>query len=410
MVVRRGSSKQRADVSRRQFIGTLLALTGVVVVGHVVGEEERAVTTPAHKSLTQPGMYNVAGSGDISGVTDAAQINAIAGAGGTAILAPGYYRVNTSLTPTVGGGIVGPGGPNTAVIQMVSGFPANAAMISIADQGCTVRNLKLEASGTPAAGSSGIYINDCTCAVVDTVSIGLLGAWGLLINGDCFNTSVNNLVCAGVSVQNGAGPALANLALSGGGGGGPALQILNEHDVTVIGLGGVSAGVAPTVNIIGACSSVVLDNVDVGPISSFAQPCISIGNSGGASPQGVIISNGFIGGSTPNILVTDASADVILSNLLIGYAETHGIVVNGAATRVNVTDCHFYANGSVPGTNYDLEWTSTGNGTVANNWLDTPLGTGSGRVAAGIHVAAGQVYSTGNWLEGTAPAAPSLLR
>jgi hypothetical protein len=171
--------------------------------------------------------------------------------------------------------------------------------------------------------------------------------------------------------------------------------------VQVWGLKGeCTAGTGRCVNIEGNSAGIFVTGMDLGPVA-FAHEGIVIQASGGNSPNNITIHGGIVEGTTPCISITGATTNVVIDGVIVLNAQTSGVSVGGTATQITLSNLVFVTSGVVAGTNYDLVWSSSGNGLARGCRFTTPQGTSSGQVTAAINPSgSGPLYVDGNLFQG----------
>jgi hypothetical protein len=184
-----------------------------------------------------------------------------------------------------------------------------------------------------------------------------------------------------------------------------ALQILDVHDVQAWGLKGTcTAGTGVCLDILGASAGIFITDVDLGPNPSFGASCITIGASGGNSPNNISIKGGIAEGCEPNLTISGASNNVLIYGLQFLNAGTDAVTVSGTANQISIVDCFFItSNQLAAGTQYDMVWSSSGKGIVRGNWFTSASGSSAGQVTAAMNPSAGTLIVDGNYFNG-APA------
>lgn len=339
-------------------------------------------------------------SGDTSGVTDTAAIQARLNLGGTVSLQPGTFYLSGSspLNLTVASTKLTGSGAAT-IVQITAGF-TGASAIAITADGCHVTDLSIVgASSTvtsnPAA--NGIEITGSQRCKIRDVFFQYINGWAVEAAGSasrgCLDLMIRSIVarncaagihCLGVTGSSFQGEyfltdiqAQQMGVTTGPNAGKDALLIEDISDVLVQGvnIGTASSTLGGAIHVKGACATVKITNLDVGTNQAASvAPAVFIESGSNGTPSDVTVINGSAEGGVSTCRV-DAGNDIVLTNLRVHQAYTTGLVVNGG--EVLAMACSMAANNQSGGTGYDIDTSgmSSGNARFIGCRTETSLGT-----------------------------------
>lgn len=148
-----------------------------------------------------------------------------------------------------------------------------------------------------------------------------------------------------------------------------------------------NAGTGSSLRIKGNSAASFINNLDaLGPLTGV---CVKIEDGPNGSPQNTQIIGGVIQKGNIGVQISGGSRQVHLSTTRIINNETHGLLVDGTATTIYVSEVFFSASGNgAAGTNYDINWSGTAVGFVTNCRFASPIvATGTPGVQQTINIA-----------------------
>lgn len=350
-------------------------------------------------------------SGDTTGAADAAAIIAaiqpVAGGIPGVRLAPGVWWLNQTVTVLANSTVIEGAGAHATRVNAAAGFTGGDVLDSGGFQFVTVKGLSVIGPAGSLGGATQLNglrkRSGARFTGRDLFFTGLNG-WGWYT--DASGTD-SQMTMDNVRVQNCAGGhylhgthtgqvaavlAACSFATPMGTATGPAagLQPFQVEDYWDL----ESFGMAPTV-VKGNCVSCTFIGADLAPPVT-TQPAVLLEDGPNGSPQGIVIGDGIIQDGSIGVQITGGASKITLHDLQVSFNQTHGVSVEGTATQVRLVNVDHYHNGkSGSGTNYDLNWTSTGSGKVTACTYDTAVGSGTTTVAASVNNAAGTVQHLG---------------
>lgn len=135
-----------------------------------------------------------------------------------------------------------------------------------------------------------------------------------------------------------------------------------------------SVGTGAGLRIHGNCAASFIKNLDALGPNTGNNVLIEDGTNG--SPQNVQINGGVIQQGLIGLNVTGAATQLRFTSLRFINNQTHAAAITGTGAVVHFTDCFFNTSGAgATGTNYDINWSGSSNGYVANCRFDTPIVT-----------------------------------
>ena len=348
--------------------------TGTYYTGtNVIAVTGGSGTVPTAGVIQPVTGWGVAPSGDTTGATDHANINAItSAAGGVAHLAPGHFYLNAPITPATNTAILGSGMGATTISPANSGWSGAALItatassspfITVAD--LTLQGLSATYSSNPAA--AGIVVNNNNVTVRD-VTMAYLNGWAVVVENTTTQGS-NKVVIQNVFAYTCASGCQLNGQGIGGGAwylsncnfenvqSGDGLQIVNVHDVTIVNQEGtVVNGAGNSIDIIGDVAAVYIANFDLGPYpTNTSQPVINIqaaSTTVAAGSNGGEIST-IASWSHPSAGVLDVASTASMPNAgqitVAASGATTAVVNYTGKTGTGLTGCT-YVSGSATGT------------------------------------------------------------
>jgi hypothetical protein len=371
-----------------------------------------------------------AGGADSSGNLDStAAINAALATGnGLCLLPPGTFLLNGSsgLTAAIAGGKLKGMGYGLTTILVGSSFTGAAAFTA------TAAKVKVEGiafvganSGNSALGGSQAWdavditgaadcaVRDCFFQYVNGYPVGSVATSGQA-NLDTMLDGIIARNCAGgLRLEGNSGSSnngehfLVNIQLqqigttTGASTGLDAIRIKDIHDVIGEGfnVGVISGATGSALHIMGACTAIYLDVLDLGG----GAPCVLIEASGGNSPTEVRLTTGTMQESTADagLKVTGASGGIHLTSIYFHGNYTDGCAFTNTGTSSSLTGCRWNTNNQSNGTQYDINCTGTGKWTVNGGTLGTTVGSGAGQVTHPVNDTNPSVAFVGTSFAGT---------
>jgi len=405
-------------------LSTAAALTSVDTASAASGSEEGVDWLNV---MDAP--FNATGNGttDDTAAIQAA-ISALGSGGGTVYLpapAVGYLLDSSALTVATPGTVLRGDGPENTKLLIGSGFSGTAA-VELTAYNCQVRDLSINGASSTTTSNPACNAVDISgvrrCKVSDVAFFNVNG-WAIKAEATAAGGSSNPLgtqisqvfmnACAGgvyfignLQQNYAVNSQLTDIQFylggvtSGTSANLDAIRIEDSWDVLVENaIVWMSNGTGSALHIKGHCAASFITNLDaLGPQTG---PCVLIEDGTTAppsSPQNVQIQGGVIQQGSPGLEITGGAYQVHISTSRFIHNQTHGITVAGSNQPIHIHDCMFDDNGlsaaTSDATNYDINWSGTGQGSVTNSWFGSSVvaaGAGVAGVAASINVAsAGQ--------------------
>jgi hypothetical protein len=336
-------------------------------------------------------------SGDVTGVTDTAVLNATlaAAAPGTVVqLARGIYYVNAPLvisTPNVvlqGDGLGNTNRQGSTVITPVSGFAGTAVItITTAASGSQVQNLCVIGPTTTTTSNpacNGLEVTGCKFVNLVDLFFQYLNGWCVEAVGNatqgCIGLSALNLTGynsaggfhgQGVTGSNFAGQySLIDMQFSQiGVATGPAanldcLYFQDINDILTLNTNCAvsSASTGSTLHIGGACSTHLHTNIDIGvfPVAGTQNSVITISDTGNGSPSQLAFQGGVLQAGLVGLTITGGANQLQFIDLWFKNNQTHNVTDAGTGYAHDFRGCTWSLGGQgASGTNYDLNVTGT---------------------------------------------------
>lgn len=358
------------------------------------------------------------------GVTDdtaaiQAAINAVSSVGGTVYFPAGRYLLNGASglsVATAATTLVGESAEATKIL-IGSGFTASAA-VSITAYNCQIRDLSINGNSStttsnPVCNAIEItavrrakvlrcqfwYINGWAIEAAATTASGTSNPFGTQLGqlfmqscaggihflgnttqGYAINSQISDVQFYSGGVTTGASANLDGIRIE------DSWDVLTENAIVWM-----SAGTGSSFHVKGNCAATFTTNLDaLGPSGA---PCVLVEDGTNGSPQNTQFTGGVIQQGTPGLLVSGGAYQTHVSTVRIISNQTHGIQVATSGKPVHVYNSFFNLNGAgAAGTNYDLNWSGTGQGKVLGCWFGSNIvATGSAGVQQSINIAtAGQ--------------------
>lgn len=372
-------------------------------------------------------------SGDATGATDGAALNAAAAAGQVVQLVPGtYYTSQTIAYATAGAGLLFPPG---AKLAAAVGFAPDTSgcIIDITADSVTISHPALDGLGATAAGQCGgisvtgaahVRITDpymenlSWCGIAPQASAGGTPCVDLMVTSMVIRSSAAAARCLSNSVANDHGEyfittlQMQQMGATSGFGANLDGVLLEDIEDILIGLvnGGIVAGSGAGIHVTGACDGIVIGFVDVGTnVAAGSGPPILIDTTAAASPGYVCIAAGVVQGGAQGVAVTTGAGGVANTALVeLGLLRSHkawgsGFLLASNATVLLTSCVSETANQSGAAGVYDYDcsgMTAAGTVELTTCLARTPIGAGAGNVTAAAAVTS-QVYVEGCKLLGT---------
>jgi hypothetical protein len=388
---------------RRMLTGAAFGATGLA--GAVL-----ASSNPARAATLSAPDWTVSPSGDMTGATDRANIQAALADNGFVQLVAGTYYINAPLELTASNQVLCGAGHFATVIQLASGFAGSiqgiTAGIFITSWNCQVRHLSLAGLGsTYATAITGIEVMS-GFATIEDVDVALFSGWGVeLINlnssgvhqinsGWEFRNVTGQSGCAGgIHISGNAYPDTGGLMLNCGinagvtSGPNPNLDcILIENsadDVGIIRCGAnIEAGSGSIVHVRGTVTALLMTECDIGINNrSPGNPVMLIENdASGNMPFEMLVSNCTFTGGKTSLQINGGAYNLKFTGCQFFNNLNAGVIMSGTGSA-DFVNCDFgsdagAANGqSASGTIYDLNWSGTGSGSIQGCSFGSPIAT-----------------------------------
>lgn len=352
-------------------------------------------------SLIPPIYYNVkhygaAGNGSTDDTSSIQSAISAASGGGIIFFPPGTYKVSSpiALSST---GLTLQGSGTTATILQISGTFSGASVINITSSFSAVRELSIEgASGSygsnPAADA--IQITGVTHVNISDIYFQAINGWQVQSTGtgSTANYNIHVTECRGYQCKKGfhcigntgTGFSSVHVFLNC-----YATQVQNGdcylfedvQDIQATNIfGECAAGSGNSIHIKGACSSVYIFNVDLGPYPGpTTGAVVLIESSSNGSPNQCGIFGGIIEGGTSGIQIT-AGTNLFFKGLQIFNNGTYGILTSGGDSTI-FEGLMFANNGSAGSSGrYDMQLGSGNNTMVEACYFNTAQGSTAGTV------------------------------
>lgn len=397
----------------------------------------------------------LAPSGDSSGSTDSLNIQTALNLGAVwLILGEGNFQINQPVYTTASNTHISGAGPFATSLSQAASFSGTpfigtCATLFVNNSDCTVDNFTFSAfSGTiannnPANGLE-VLAFQTTCRnlgfrringwAIEHLDINSAGTAAgnsqclydrIFSNGNCAggmhvsqiggsSTMGSTIINSGLSCGVTSGAAINN---------GDALLMEQANDMLITNWqGNVAAGTGSCIHIKGGAPGVA-DHMDIATNNAVGGPCILIEDSGSSHTTGWLFSNIKIVGGAPPVSLNGNCNDISFVNCKFDGGGADNVDVSTAGNNISFTRCEFgVAAGSAgqgeTGTNYDLNWTGTGTGTVIGcNFGSAIVSTGSVGAQYSVNITAGQAVdftdckftgsgaSSANWFTNTPAAA-----
>lgn len=360
------------------------------------------------QSLSVPGYEILEPSGDTTGATDYANLNAILnGNNSSALLAPGAWYLKQPLA--WGSYELAALGQGAVSVQPGSSW-AGSSMLQ-PSSGAGVRNLRGYGgtnvrSANPAtdfiaipAGSVNPYVTDVRCDFMN----------GLIINPAAITTSMHAIIrgirgthnAGGINLS-AAAKQVAEIELSGLDiqqcEVSPAVRLTNLDDI----YGGTwnlatqgAAGV-PTFHVRGDCATVLLGQLDIGVDTTVDNGVgvVTIEDFGGASPQDIALTGGTWQQGGVGAIISGGANKLRLHGIITKTNKGDGFQLTGTGAHIALSLCEGSVNGTGAGSGYDVNVTSTAHvGLFGFGYLSTTTLAGRNITVAGNHVTDDNPYN-----------------
>lgn len=363
--------------------------------------------------------WTVSPSGDTTGAADQANIQSALADNGFVQLVAGTYYINAPLELSSANNVLCGAGHFTTVIQLASGFSGSiqgiTAGIFITNWNCQLLHLSLAGLGsTYATAITGIEVMSGS-ATIEDVDVALFSGWGIeLIN---MNSSGTSQVNSGWQFRNVTGQAgcaggihidgnnfpntgglMLNCGIDAGVTSGPKTNldcILVENsadDVGIIRCGAnVIAGSGSVFHVKGTVTALLMTECDSGINNrSPANPVMLIENdASGNAPFEMLVSNCTFTGGQTSVQINGAAYNIKFTGCQFFNNLNAGVTMNGTGCA-DFVNCDFGSdagagNGqSKTGTNYDLNWSGTGSGSVQGCSFGSPIVTSGAGVQVSV--------------------------
>ena len=368
---------------------------------------QTATAFPAGFPVTTGYLQLLLPSGDTTGATDTANLNAaVATAGRSVYLGSGTFFLLTPVLmsqPDVS--LIGSGLGNTArqgatVLQPVAGF-TGTAVVQVTAPACQVSELCIlgpTATATANPVCNGIEITGAKFCNIQDLFFQYLNGWCIESLGTAgtpnIGTTLYNLTgynsAGGVHVQGVTGSAfqaqhsLSDLQFSQiGVATGPnanldaifledCQDILTENTNCAVS----SSSTGATLHIKGACATMMFSNTDIGvfPTAGTVNPVIKIEDSANGSPTQVTFVNGVAQAGQRGLLISGGANQVTFENMWFKNNLTDGAQLSGTGFQIDFRGCNFGLNGQgATGTQYDLNNSGTATGKVRGCYFQSPV-------------------------------------
>lgn len=406
-------------VAGHKTLSSLQALFPPMPAGTPAPGQVPAVTTTSPLALgwTTPSSVVVSPSTDATGVTDLANINAALTGfpRKKAFLAAGTFYISGPITPQANTRLEGSGCQTTTIMQG-SSF-AGACMYQAANA-ATITNLNLAAPSTTTTANvqaDAILITQVSGGLIANVTV--QNIFFTNINGLCVNftdtgTGGDPTGCFFDNLRDGGhnsggiafygasrslGAWINNVSMNANGGTVTTYDAFYMTDVFDLemqnffyGVGGTSTGSA--MHLAGHCSNGRFLHSEIGSGAN----CLKIED--GTNGHAVNLTFADITFQTATAADVDLEGtctDIQFDDCQFNAAGTHGVTVNTTGNHVKFRGCGFgvsAGNGAGhAGTNYDLNWTGTGTGSVDDTeFSSSVVSVGGSGVQKTVNITAGQ--------------------
>lgn len=374
-------------------------------------------------------------SGDVSGATDPGNITALSNLGALDIvLTAGAWFVGAGAgaVQVAAGARVRGAGEGATIVTIAAGFAGGQVFNATSGGGyITISDMSI-------VGASATITNNPAC---DAIALNggrnnrVERVFFQYINGWCINSiataqnagfatmieCISILQCAGgIHIQGVAGTGwgaqhnLTDISAQqvgvafGGTANRDCLMLEDAFDVLIENFNGAiagagqsygpgnvnSGGFGSTFHVKGKCSTVRLNNGDLGCFPNAAgisNSCYLIETSGNGNPLDIRISDS-VGQQSGTGVTVSAGSNIKFDNCTFVTNYGHGGVVSGSGSDIMFIECRFGGNGAnASGTNYDLNWSGTATGFVRGTSFLSPIVlVGNSGVQNSVNIAAKQ--------------------
>ena len=413
--------------SRRIVLRSALGAGTLSTAAALMSVDTAAAASPAEEGVDWLNVMDAPFNATGNGTTDdtaaiQAAIDALGSGGGVVYLpapAVGYLLDSAALEVGTPGTVLRGGGAENTKLLIGAGFSCSAA-VQVTAYNCQLRDLSINGASSTTADNPACNAVEITgvrrCKVAD-VAFFYVNGWAIEAVATAAGGSSNPLgtqisqvfmsACAGGVhfLGNGLQGYAVNSQLTdvqfylGGVTTGPgadldAIRIEDAWDVLVENaIVWMSNGTGSSLHVLGGSAATFVTNLDaLGPQTG---PCVLIEDGPNGSPQNVQIKGGVIQQGTPGLEITGGAYQVHVDTSRFISNRTHGITVAGNGEPVHIHNCMFNLNGAATGSDadyYDIDWSGTGQGNVANCWFGSAIvPVGSAGVQQSINIAtAGQ--------------------
>ena len=356
------------------------------------------------------------GGADPTGGTDSSgaladAVAALPSAGGLVTFPAGTFLMEpaTAIAMAVAGThILGAG--RGATILKIGGTLSAAQLFAITANYCTISGLSIigaSATITSNPAANAIELTGAQFCTID-VFFQYINGWMIESVGGASNANTGcrflnptGYNCAGgIHIKGVSGssfggqqwivnPHLSQVGASSGANANlDAIMIEDASDIFISSPDGAisDVGTGSTLHIKGLCTSVFVDDFDLGvfPNGSPNNSVLTIEDSANGSPSGIQFNTGIVQEALVGATVSGGATRVYFSETDFANNSTDGCLLSGTGSSLYFDNCTWRGNGAgASGTNYDLHVSSSATGKVrGSRFLTAVTGTGTAGVQA----------------------------
>ena len=342
----------------------------------------------------------------------AAALAALPGSGGVVLAPAGTFSMQnaSALAMSIPGSHLVGAGRGATVLQ-ISGSLSAAQVIAITANFCSVSSLSIVGASSTVTSNPAANAIELTGAQFCTIDAEFqyVNGWTIESVG---GTAVANTGCrfinptgyncgGGVHIKGVTGSSfggqqwITNPHFSQIGTSATNLDAIMIEDASDIYIsspdGAISdVGTGSTLHIKGLCTSVFVDDFDLGvfPNGSPNNSVLTIEDSANGSPSGIHFNTGILQEALVAATVSGGATRVYFSETDFANSSTHGVTLSGSGSSIYFDNCTWRGNGAgASGANYDLNVTSTATGKVrGSRFLTTVTGMGTAGVQAVVNL------------------------
>lgn len=391
-----------ATVTSMTSAAITAALAGKADLAAGVVPDAQAPSNTVKKDSWVVDLNDHGGVGDGVASNDAAFISALAAInptwGGKIVVRAGSYLISgaTAITLSNFGTIIEGAGSGATNIVIGAGFTDTAA-IKITGTGCAVRHVSVIGNNVTTTSnpvSDAIYINSVQKTRITDCHFRNINGWAVqVVAGSAAGTNPVGTLLRGLLIRSCA----AGIHFLGNITSGTCSSDMTDIQVITCGtttgasanldgvlledasdinaaniLSWMSVGTGHALHLKGKCTSNTVRGVNFQGSTAGSTVLVEDGANGSSSKNKILCGTVQLG--TIGIRITGASSATSLLDLDVINNTTHGISVEGTGNPFYGRNLYFVNNGSgASGTNYDVNWTGSSIGTLADCRFETTI-------------------------------------